>query len=286
MLILDYEKYLISKMKYTKKTIKTYIYHSKKFIEWFEINNEESVENIIENDLYEYQRYLLKIKRYEPTGVEQRMFSVLNFIRFLIIKNIINKNVIADFKILKIQKRNTSPETPTRNQLNKLKREIYKRGILRDIAIFETFINTGIRLEELLNICVNDIKISERAGSLLIREGKGRKSRYIPLNTDVRKAIQLYIENKSLKKELWFGQRGKLSEDGVRKMLKRYCENIKLNITPRDLRHYFATRLIRYKKQDILLVAELLGHTDINVTKRYTLPSLDELVEAVDNLND
>ncbi|WP_376770510.1 tyrosine-type recombinase/integrase [Clostridium lacusfryxellense] len=54
---------------------------------------------------------------------------------------------------------------------------------------------------------------------------------------------------------------------------------------PHAFRHYFATRLLRYKKVDIVIVSKLLGHFNLNTTQIYVKPTFEDLSDALDNLN-
>jgi len=79
--------------------------------------------------------------------------------------------------------------------MNRFRREVYKKNNTRDIAIIELFINTGIRSGELTNLQIEDIEITDRKGIINIREGKGRKYRTIPLNSDARLALKIILMN-------------------------------------------------------------------------------------------
>ena len=285
----QYIDYLKSSNKeYSKCTLKAYKINVSKFLQWLnERYNENNSYSITHLDIREYQGYLVTIKKYAPAGVQQRIMSILSYCRFLFDKKYLKIDITANLKLIQVHGKDTAPKAPSTNEVNRFKREVYKKNNLRDIAIIEMFLNTGIRASELINLEIDDISISERKGVVHIRQGKGRKYRDIPLNQDVREALNGYIEEINPETKLWIGQRGVLSQDGVNKMIKRYAKKVELEtkLYPHAFRHYFATRLLRYKKIDISIVAKLLGHFNINTTQIYVKPTFDDLSDALNNLN-
>ncbi len=284
-----YLEYLSNSEKdYSKYTLLAYKKNVTKFLEWIKDryyeNNSISLTLL---DLREYQKFLLHVKKYKSTGVQQRIVSILTYCKFLYTQKYLEQDITANFNLVKVQKENISPDIPSLNEMNRFLREVYKNNNIRDIAIVEMFLNTGIRAGELVNLHLNDLDISERKGIVIIREGKGRKYRTIPLNADVKIALKDYIKQFCPVDILWIGQRGYLTQDGVTKMLKRYAQKVGLEekIHPHAFRHYFAQRLLREKKVDIVTVANILGHFDINTTKIYLQPSFDDISSALENLN-
>lgn len=289
-MIAEYEAYLRykSENEYSENTIKTYKFNIAKFLQWLqERYTELNPAAVTSLDLKEYQSYLLNIKKYEPKGIHQRMNSVLSYCRFLYERKYLKADITAGFKLVKVQTKSTAPDTPSTVEVNRFRREVYKSNKVRDIAVIEMFLNTGIRAGELVALEVDDLELGERKGLVRIREGKGGKYRDIPLNSDVRKALENYIKKYSPKDLLWVGQRGYITQDAVNKMIKRYATKVGLQdkIHPHSLRHYFATRLLREKKADIVIVAEVLGHSNINTTRVYTKPSSEEVANVLEDLN-
>ncbi|MBW9147210.1 tyrosine-type recombinase/integrase [Clostridium sp. CM028] len=285
----EYINYLKSSTKeYSKCTLKAYEPNVSKFLQWLkERYNENDSYAITTLDIREYQGYLINIKKYAPAGVQQRIMSMLSYCRFLYDKKYLKIDVTANFKLIQVQSKDTAPSAPSTNEINRFKREIYKKNNLRDIAIIEMFLNTGIRASELINLDIQDISISKRKGVVHVRQGKRKKFRDIPLNQDVRESLNAYIKEVNPQNKLWIGQRGVLTQDGINKMIKRYAKkvNLETKIYPHAFRHYFATRLLRHKKIDIAIVSKLLGHFNLNTTQIYVKPTFEDLSDALDNLN-
>jgi site-specific recombinase XerD len=289
--MLDKYKDFLYQNNKTENTVKTYTNNVNKFLNWLNEKYGESIPSAITSlDLREYQSYLLNVKKYSASGILQRMNSIVSYCNYLYSENHLCVDVTKDFKFIKIQSFRPAPEIISTNEMNKYRREVHKAAKKRDIAIVELLLNTGIRASELISLEINDVELSDRKGILIIRNSKGGKYRSIPLNSDARKALNEYLESRSVNvrysSKLWTGQRGALTQDGLNKLLKRYAAKCRLSdkIHPHMFRHYFAKKLVRDKKEDLVLVAYLLGHSDINTTKIYAQPSLEDVANTLENL--
>lgn len=139
------------------------------------------------------------------------------------------------------------------------------RGILeRDLLILDTMAMTGLRRGEIVNLKVHDLYFNDGGSLLMVKNGKGAKDRWIPLNPTIAGRLQTYIGERHLS--------GKVFPITARNL------SIKINtwakkagvpqIHTHSFRHKFATDLLR-KGANIRIVQELLGHTSLSVTERY-----------------
>lgn len=133
---------------------------------------------------------------------------------------------------------------------------------------------------------MDDIEISERKGKLIVRSGKGGKSREIKLNTEARKALKDYLDYRAMDKveNVFIGERGPLKPSGVYRMLRKYAQQAGLHVTPHMMRHTFAYRLLRVS-HDLVMVQKMLGHANINTTAIYTQPQDEDEERSLENLN-
>jgi len=164
-------------------------------------------------------------------------------------------------------------------------------GKKRDLAIVEIFLNTGVRVAELVAICWRDVKTSPNKGVLEIRAGKGRKWRTVALNKTARRAFAVLktlaggrVESDA---RVFRSQRegGDLSIRGVESMVARYGAKAGLpGLHPHALRHTYAYRLIE-QGVDIVTIARLLGHKSVQTTMRYLRRREGSLQAAVDKLD-
>jgi len=156
----------------------------------------------------------------------------------------------------------------------------------RDEALLNLLLYTGIRVGEAAALKLNDVEINDRNGKVVVRSGKGRRYREIPLHKEARKALLAYLDVRSEDEgdSLFLSQRGSLGERGMQMRLAALGKDAGVEITPHVLRHTFATRLLREAEADLVTVAALLGHSSVATTAIYTQPSEADLVEAVGGL--
>jgi len=158
----------------------------------------------------------------------------------------------------------------------------------RDRAILETFYGTGIRRGECGRLDVGDIDLRER--TLLVRNGKGRKDRIVPLPARAALALDAYLRDvrplllkrsgeQALFLTAWWGKR--LSEVSLSFQLRRHARAAGIPaVHPHALRHTCATHLLR-GGADIRHVQEILGHRHVRTTAIYTRVQIEDLREVV-----
>jgi site-specific recombinase XerD len=147
---------------------------------------------------------------------------------------------------------------------------------IRDRAIIEILYSSGLRVSELTNLTINDVKSNQSIRVL----GKGNKTRILPMTTQAHKYYQLWLESrvnissKDSGEFVFLGVQGrKISDREVRRIVK-----LRLGTFPHSIRHTFATHLLD-GGADLRVVQELLGHTDPSTTQIYTHVSKKQLKE-------
>jgi len=155
----------------------------------------------------------------------------------------------------------------------------------RDKAMLELLYSSGLRVSELTSLDVVDLDIKE---SLVRVKGKGRKERIVPIGSKAMEAIQNYLpERISLKKKspalLLNNRGGRLTQRSVLRILVAYSRmiNLKGEISPHTLRHTFATHLL-HEGADLRSIQELLGHSSLSTTQKYTHVDIRHLTEVYD----
>ncbi len=278
----------------SRHTIRAYLGRVVDFLKWLEERyGETDLSAITILDVREYQTYCIHVRKYAPAGIQQRLSAIRAYCDYLVAQDKMAKNPANEVQPIRVVKQKTAPDVLSTQELQKLRREVYKGENKRDIAIFDMLLYTGIRVDELIHMDLDDIEISERKGKLIVRSGKGNKYREVPLSVEARKAITDYLEVRPVTEStrLFMGERGPLkTTDAVWKILKKYARKVGLEqkVHPHLLRHQFATELVRRKKNgplaDLPTVAALLGHKSINTTMVYTKPTLEEMAQAVEGL--
>jgi integrase/recombinase XerC len=174
-------------------------------------------------------------------------------------------------------------------QLSKLrypKRWLTRR---RDASLVQFLFNTGLRLSETIALHLNDVELSDRRGSVLVRMGKGNKQRRVPLNSEARKALQewMAVRPQTDSHFVWVAVESEtngLSGRAVQRVMHRYGQDAGLEeLTPHVARHTFAKNLVN-SGVGLEKVASLLGHSSLNTTRIYTTPDEHDLEMAVEKL--
>lgn len=141
----------------------------------------------------------------------------------------------------------------------------------RDALIIELFCTTGMRLSELSNLDFEDINLEQ--GVIHIRHGKGDREREVYLTSECKRFFSAYFAKWSFKKAkgpLFLSYKAtRLSNHAIGEMVKQTAERANLPpTTPHVLRHSYATCYAN-KTNDVFVLQELMGHSTINMTKRY-----------------
>ena len=154
----------------------------------------------------------------------------------------------------------------------------------RNRCMINLFLNTGLRLSEMLDLKWKDINLM--TGQLKIIDGKGGNDRIIWINDDMLQEAcnwrEDQFENLGKVDYVFSTREGKrLKDRDIREMLYKYSEKaLNKRISPHTLRHTYATDLYRATK-DIRLVQKALGHADLSTTMIYTHIVDDELESAL-----
>ena len=156
------------------------------------------------------------------------------------------------------------------------KRAYYEKTKERDLAIITLLLGTGIRVSELVGLNIDDVDFRNN-GLHLIR--KGRKEMTVYFGNEVADALEQYIEGSRkliIPKEghedaLFYSmQRRRIGVQAVQNLVKKYAKEVTplKKITPHKLRSTYGTALYQ-ETDDIYLVAEVLGHSDVNTTRKH-----------------
>jgi len=271
----------------TENTVSAYTRDLLGFNKWFqESNGEEAIPtNITPIDLREFKTYLLTIANQKPATINRKLASLSAFCDWSIREGIIETNPAE--RISPVAKANFGIKWLTKKEQYALLRAVHKAGNQRDIAIITILLHTGLRVTELSSLRLTDTEVSERKGLLTVRQGKGGKYRQIPLNNEVRKAMEVLLQHRPhlYHDYLLWGKKGEqLKPWGMQHILRKYAYLAQIDsVTPHTLRHTFGKNLVD-AGVPIEQVATLMGHSSIETTRHYVAPGASDLEAAVSRL--
>jgi len=132
-----------------------------------------------------------------------------------------------------------------------------------------------------------DVMMTERAGCATYRRGKGNKVRSVPLPLPARKALMAYLETRPpmTTDHVFVGERGGLTVAGVQSLCRKYSALIGVRLHPHLFRHTFSKKFLEDNGNDIVSLAQIFGHENIQTTARYSQRDQQQLNNAAENVN-
>jgi site-specific recombinase XerD len=149
--------------------------------------------------------------------------------------------------------------------------------------------HAGLRVGEVANLTIDDVELNERSGKLIVRMGKGGKYRRVPLNSTARSALRSYLEIRPHFSDLpgiFISQKGgAMTSRAIGRVVQMCVREAGLEndgITPHSLRHTFATNYLEQNPGQLVELAALLGHADLNTTAIYVQSSFDAVAQRME----
>ncbi len=254
----QFSRWLKSK-RYSDNTIKTYSDALKSFLLYY---NTKPVEEMTNEDIITYNNdYILK-NQLSASYQNQLVNAVKLFFRTI-------ENKLMQEELIHRPKR----EKLLPNVLSKeeVKQILNAHGNIKHKAMLSLIYSCGLRRSELLSLTLLDI--DSRRNLVLIRKGKGKKDRIVPLSTKILSVLRAYFIVYKPKVWLFEGQTPgeQYSEKSLQSVLKQALEKarIKKPVTLHWLRHSYATHLLE-SGTDLRYIQELLGHNSSKTTEIYT----------------
>ncbi len=256
---------------FSKNTIKSYLIYNEHFRDYIKKSETE----INENDIKLYMGHLLTDKTNKPATVNLAL-SALKFYY----SGVLHNNTVTSIKSVKTEKK-----LPTVLSHAEISQMLSSAPNLKHKTLIMLLYSSGLRVSEGVSLRLTDLDFEEKMGT--IRAGKGQKDRTIILSDTCVHAMKEYLESPSYKKYDSINKESFIfpSRDG-RHLTSRQAERIVANIAAKAgikkhvfchaLRSSFATHLLE-AGTDIRFIQELLGHTSLETTQRYTKVSTAQL---------
>lgn len=259
----------------------------------------EMLDEITPMDIEEYLMYL---KYYVKDGIEhsndesslkRKLSSLKSFYNYFYRNQLIQQNPASIVKIPKLHEKNIVrldvdevaillDEVESGEKLTKRQQAFHEKTKVRDLAILTLMLGTGIRVSECIGLDIDDVDFKNNGIKI---HRKGGQEVVVYFGDEVRDALMDYMKEREHTiaceghtNALFLSlQNKRLSVRSVENLVKKYAKlvtNLK-NITPHKLRSTYGTNLYR-ETGDIYLVADVLGHKDVNTTKKHYAALEDE----------
>jgi integrase/recombinase XerC len=224
----------------------------------------------------------------KKASVGRKLAAIRTFFRFLVREGVINSNPTLAIRAPKLDK-----PLPRALSVDDVDRFFSRNqeALKRDVAIFELMYSSGLRVSELTSLRLSDIDLDNGWVKVV---GKGAKERYCPVGEKAIVALRAYLPERLMilnahpnirgMKALFLNSRGgPLSSRHVRRIMKLFldCANLGRDASPHALRHSFATHLLQ-GGADLRSIQEMLGHSSLSTTQRYTKVDIGRLMEVYD----
>lgn len=219
-------------------------------------------------------------------GIKRKLSSLRSFYHYFHTHQIINENPTLQVKMPKIHEKNIIrmdanevveflDTVESGNKLTKNQLVYHEKTKIRDLALTTLLLGTGIRVSECVGLNIKDVDFNNDRINIV---RKGGSESFVYFGEEVREALLLYLEERKKlvpleghENALFLSSRMKrISVRNVEVLVKKYAASsvTTKKITPHKLRSTYGTQLYR-ETGDIYLVADVLGHKDVNTTKKH-----------------
>jgi site-specific recombinase XerD len=230
----------------------------------------------------DFKQYLKTERKAKPRSVNLALAALDHFYQFLGLDHV------------RIQREPLPQQAPrglSSDEQKALLRAVERSTSVRDQAIAYLLFYTRLRLGECAALKSDDVLISARKEIIIVRSGKGDTYREVPLNADVRKALERWLKERTKRfpltadPALFLSVKGKrLSPRAIDLVIRQFGADAHLELSVHVLRHTCLSNLVR-RGNDLVLVAEIAGHKRLETTWRYSLPSIEDREAAMEGLH-
>ncbi len=285
-----FTRHLESERARSRETTRAYLADINGFRHFLESTGRPTeLETVDRIDSFHVRAFLAdRFGKISKVSVGRKLAALRTFFRFLVRENVMSVNPAAAIRAPKQEKR--LPKVFSVDEMDRFFSRNTEMG-KRDTAIFELLYSSGLRVGELTSLNTPDLDLENGWARVL---GKGAKERYVPVGSRAVEALKAYLPVRAMleaktptvgaRGPLFLNSRGgPLSSRSVRRILKTCLDGAGLarDASPHAFRHSFATHMLQ-GGADLRSIQELLGHSGLSTTQRYTRVDLGKLMEVYD----
>ena len=268
---------------FADRTREAFAHDFKKWVGWFESVNAEEYDSrrVTLRDVTDFRTHLRDERGQAVATVNRCLVTLRRYFAFLAQEEVIASNPAS--KVKELRRTPTAPKAIERSVIRRMLREATVREDHRALAILGLFVYCGLRLGEVTSLQLGDMDLSERRGTLIVKHGKNNKERTVPVPAEARRLLLDYLSRRPPVEtdRVFIGQGCRpLGTDGVRYVVEKYGLAVGFRLHPHVLRHSFATEYLSANNNDLVGLAQLLGHESIQTTSRYTQRGETQLAAA------
>ena len=221
-------------------------------------------------------------RRLDPASIARKLAALRSWFRFLVRRGVLGGNPAREVR---------SPRRPRKLvaflPIDESEALMAGRGLAgaarnRDLAVLELLYASGLRVSELAALDLDAVDRAERTVRVL---GKGGKERIVPFGRQAARALGVYLGSRARDRGPVFtnARGGRLSVRSLHTLVRRgaAAAGLQRRVTPHTLRHTFATHLLN-GGADLRAIQELLGHSRLSTTQRYTHVGAEQLMKVYD----
>ncbi len=287
-----FKNYLIGEKNASEHTVTNYLLDLEQFLEFLKESGHACENGVVDTEkvdrlaIRSFMGHLFE-KSYSGASMGRKLAAISSFFRFLCREGYLKTNFAKSIPIPKKPSKLPS-YLPVDDMFRLLDMPAKDTFIgVRDQAILELFYSTGMRISELVALPVDHLDLENRMVRVL---GKGKKERVIPVGKKAISALKEYFihRNRLLgnlqQDKVFLNHRGcGITIRGVRKIVAKYIDNnnFPAQVSPHSLRHSFATHMLE-SGADLRSIQEMLGHSSLSTTQKYTHLTMDHLMQTYD----
>ncbi len=270
--------------------------NSPRTIDWFKTDFRwflgfakiERLDQLTKHQIEDWIMYGKLERAWVPKTIRLRLQSLSLFMDWCVQEGYVKDNPCNKIPRPKLPK--SIPKHLTPEQTEKLLdwtknfKYTYKFDRTRSLAIISTFIYTGIRKAELINLKVSDIDLDNK--SLFVKQGKCSKDRIVPLHDSLIEVLTRYLKDRNrLGKTCPYfftamRQDSKMGESVIKRLIEKIKEKSGIHFYPHLLRHTFATLMLE-GGCNLFALSQMMGHSDIKTTTIYLSATKSHLQEQI-----